>query len=301
MILQKSGSENLSLSVNKNLVLGIKSGVYFLSVRDILERYEYDGYGKRTVLDVDFVAKSSFGGYTNVGFTGQRLDLLDNGNLTMNYYKNRWYDTETGRFISHDPLGIVPEGYIKGFSPIGQYSHGTNIYQYVENIPVNKFDPFGLIAKHCCDSILPKLFTHPDVALAYSKATAAKDRDGETCLKDIGCGPCSSPTILGYYSISERKIIICTGNPPGTNVSTTRKVLIHELVHAVQCEGNHSCARCMKKEYEAYSLSNMCSSDVNCINRAWSSCSGKSVCAGKKAADYYGRFTYPPTMPSSPR
>ena len=93
---------------------------------------------------MDFVAKSSFGGYTNVGFTGQRIDVLDSGNLTMNYYKNRWYDAETGRFISHDPLGIVPEGYENGFNVYSQYSNGLLLYNYTSNNPINGTDQLGL-------------------------------------------------------------------------------------------------------------------------------------------------------------
>ena len=131
-----------------------------------LERYEYDGYGKRTVLDVDFVAKSSFGGYTNVGFTGQRIDILDDGNLTMNYYKNRWYDAETGRFMSHDPLGIVPEGY---YFPIVQNIDGSNYFQFVKANPMAYIDRYGFAAGFYASD--------PHTGLIVE----VKNSDGETC------------------------------------------------------------------------------------------------------------------------
>ena len=100
-----------------------------MSVRDILERYEYDAYGKLMVYDSNYVVKASGSDYTNVGFTGQRIDILDDGNLTMNYYKNRWYDAETGRFISHDPLGYLAD---------------INMYQYVRSNSIVLTDSLGL-------------------------------------------------------------------------------------------------------------------------------------------------------------
>ena len=48
-------------------------------------------------------------------------------NLT--YYRARYYDPAAGRFIGEDPLGPTTS---------------TDLYQYVENNPVNLIDPFGL-------------------------------------------------------------------------------------------------------------------------------------------------------------
>jgi len=45
------------------------------------------------------------------------------------YYRARWYDPQSARFISEDPIGV------KG---------GLNFYAYVENDPINDSDPFGL-------------------------------------------------------------------------------------------------------------------------------------------------------------
>jgi RHS repeat-associated protein len=36
------------------------------------------------------------------------MDILDNGNLKVMDYRHRYYDTYTGRFLQHDPLGITP-------------------------------------------------------------------------------------------------------------------------------------------------------------------------------------------------
>ena len=58
---------------------------------DIGERFEYTAYGERISLDSGFnpLATTSF---FSISFTGQRQDDLDGGNLSLMYYKNRYYD-----------------------------------------------------------------------------------------------------------------------------------------------------------------------------------------------------------------
>jgi len=46
------------------------------------------------------------------------------------YYRARYYDPTLERFISEDPIGLLSNDY--------------NVYRYVENNPINKFDPSGL-------------------------------------------------------------------------------------------------------------------------------------------------------------
>ncbi|MBI9019095.1 MAG: hypothetical protein JEZ07_17730 [Phycisphaerae bacterium] len=75
---------------------------------NVQRRYEYDAFGKRSEYAADFTnPTSSF--YNPIAYTGQRLDGLDNNTLPLMYFKNRYYDTETGRFITHDPLSY-PDG-----------------------------------------------------------------------------------------------------------------------------------------------------------------------------------------------
>src|SRR5258706_57701 len=51
----------------------------------------------------------------------------------LSYYRNRYYDQQTARFIDEDPIGIAG---------------GANLYQYSGNNPAAFTDPFGL----CADS-----------------------------------------------------------------------------------------------------------------------------------------------------
>ncbi|GAB4351236.1 MAG: hypothetical protein Kow0099_35240 [Candidatus Abyssubacteria bacterium] len=47
----------------------------------------------------------------------------------MYYYRARFYDPRTGRFLTQDPIGFLG---------------GINLYAYVKNNPVGWLDPFGL-------------------------------------------------------------------------------------------------------------------------------------------------------------
>lgn len=58
-------------------------------------------------------------------FPGQYYDA-ETG-LHCNYH--RYYDPQTGRYLSPDPIGLVG---------------GMNLFVYVQNNPVNEVDPFGL-------------------------------------------------------------------------------------------------------------------------------------------------------------
>jgi len=57
-------------------------------------------------------------------YTGRELD--DSG---LYYYRNRYYDSEIGRFTTEDPKG---------------FEAGVNFYTYVKNNPLSGNDPYGL-------------------------------------------------------------------------------------------------------------------------------------------------------------
>ena len=66
------------------------------------------------------------GGDVQAGFTG--AGGTPNG-LGLVYLRNRWYDPQTGRFLSQDPIGLA---------------RGLNLYAYAGNNPSSFADPFGL-------------------------------------------------------------------------------------------------------------------------------------------------------------
>ncbi|MCK4292071.1 MAG: hypothetical protein KAY65_02655 [Planctomycetes bacterium] len=117
----------------------------------VVERYEYDAYGNCYILEPNFApdpdGKSDYG--NPYLFTGRRVDILDANSLKIQYNRNRYYDQCTGRWLTHDPLGIVPPGdpHRNLFRPLGQYGDGANLYEYGNTDPILNHDPWGLARK----------------------------------------------------------------------------------------------------------------------------------------------------------
>jgi RHS repeat-associated protein len=84
----------------------------------VVQTYRYDAYG-------NVLTELNQGFENPYAFTG-RVWEKDNG---LYYYRTRFYDPKTGRFLSRDPLGFLT---------------GTYLYGYVNNNPVNAIDPLGL-------------------------------------------------------------------------------------------------------------------------------------------------------------
>ncbi|HWZ45990.1 MAG TPA: RHS repeat-associated core domain-containing protein [Candidatus Saccharimonadales bacterium] len=103
--------------------------------------YEQDGLGSVTSLSIstgvlaDTYTYNSFGALTAATgtlanpfqYTGRDYDA----ETGLRYYRARYYDPVTGRFISEDPA---------------QFWGDINFYQYVNNTPVNMLDPTGLLS-----------------------------------------------------------------------------------------------------------------------------------------------------------
>jgi len=112
---------------------------------DVVERYEYNAYGDCNVMDDSYVSRTGSSYGNPYLFTGRRLDVLDSGDLKIMYYRNRYYDPDTGRFLTHDPLGITPNAQQpNSFGIIGQFNDGSNLYEYAGSNVVAHSDPYGL-------------------------------------------------------------------------------------------------------------------------------------------------------------
>jgi len=81
----------------------------------VVERYEYvedphwrDAYGNATILDAQCAIRNTSLYGNPYLFTASRVDILDSGSLKIQYNRNRYYDYYTGRWLTHDPLGIDP-------------------------------------------------------------------------------------------------------------------------------------------------------------------------------------------------
>jgi RHS repeat-associated protein len=83
----------------------------------VANTYTYDSFGKLT---------ASTGAVVNpVQYTARETD----SETGLYYYRARYYDSSTGRFLSEDPTS---------------FHGGINFYSYVANDPVNRIDPTGL-------------------------------------------------------------------------------------------------------------------------------------------------------------
>ena len=86
---------------------------------NIVNKYAYDEFGK--VLSQEEAIPNPF------KYVGQ-FGVMDEGNGLL-YMRARYYDPESGRFISKDPIGFA--------------GGDLNLYAYVGNNPVNAIDPEG--------------------------------------------------------------------------------------------------------------------------------------------------------------
>jgi RHS repeat-associated protein len=131
---------------------------------------------------------SGTGGSVNpeTGFGGATTPNQSGG---FTYLRNRWYDPQTGRFLTQDPIGLAG---------------GVNLYAYAGNNPVANSDPFGLKCegRGNCTQSDGGVIAQGDAAekewMAYENAqTMAVLRGGLGILHDLvySCGemPCVSP------------------------------------------------------------------------------------------------------------
>jgi RHS repeat-associated protein len=91
---------------------------------DVAESYTYTAYGEVTVFDVNGneLDKSLLGNrYT---FQGREIDY----STGLYNFRARWYDAETGHWLSKDPIGI---------------NGGLNQYVFCDNNPIMFIDPDG--------------------------------------------------------------------------------------------------------------------------------------------------------------
>jgi RHS repeat-associated protein len=86
---------------------------------NVVARYDYDPYGRRTKVSGTMDADFGYAGYYYHAMSGLYLTVY------------RGYDGDNGTFINRDPMGEAG---------------GLNLYDYVENDPVNAVDPDGHFA-----------------------------------------------------------------------------------------------------------------------------------------------------------
>ena len=115
------------------------------SAGTVVERYEYDAYGKPRIMNASYsvIPSSAYG--NPYMFTGRNADRLDGGSFWLQYNRNRYYSYTIGRWMTRDPLGVVPDAQSpNAFTIRGQYKDGLSLYEYVKSESLLLTDPSGL-------------------------------------------------------------------------------------------------------------------------------------------------------------
>jgi RHS repeat-associated protein len=107
----------------------------------IAQSYTYDSFGNTTA------SSGSLRNYFQ--YTGREFDTETN----LYYYRARYYDPSTGRFLSEDPI---------------HFRAGPDFYAYVRNRPILFSDPNGL-----CESPIHRALCSPAVVLVSAVGSLA--------------------------------------------------------------------------------------------------------------------------------
>ena len=152
----------------------------------VVESYEYDAYGNTVIRDAAGNELTESGIGNRYLFQGREIDWATG----LYYFRARWYDPRTGRWLSKDPLGIAG---------------GLNLYEFCANNPVNFIDPDGLDVVYLDDSDAVRGAGHAASAVgndlygwAYYSFGMGDDRGGSQRL-----GTHDNMTIRHYRTFAE--------------------------------------------------------------------------------------------------
>jgi RHS repeat-associated protein len=148
-VIQKDSLNNIKATyvygtwVDEILSMNIDSSQYFFHPNalgsvstitnkfgNVVERYEYDPYGKVDLFDASDNQISSPVSKNEFSFCGRQVDF-ETGNIN---FRNRDYKAGFGRFNQRDPLGFLDD---------------FSMYGYARCNPVNFTDPYGLKTVIC--------------------------------------------------------------------------------------------------------------------------------------------------------
>ena len=101
----------------------------------VVNSYDYDAYGNFEAISETVASLYAY--------TGREYD----GESGLYYVRARYYDPQTGRFLSEDPIGFA--------------AADANLYRYVFNNPTNLTDPSGRIIGKLLSDFLKDFFPGP--------------------------------------------------------------------------------------------------------------------------------------------
>ena len=108
-------------------------------------KYEYDSWGNHIVKNADGTINNSadfIGNLNPIRYRGYYYD----SDINLYYLKTRYYDPETGRFVTIDDVKFIAPNTI----------NGLNLYTYCADNPVMRLDPSGSHRSECNENCLYK-------------------------------------------------------------------------------------------------------------------------------------------------
>ncbi|MGL6193823.1 MAG: RHS repeat-associated core domain-containing protein [Thermoguttaceae bacterium] len=187
LVLRESGDERLySLAdANWNVVAVCDN------TAEVMERYNYDAFGRTIVLAPDFSERNESAYNWNRTFIGQVLD----SETGLMLYRNRYYSPTLGRFISRDPIGYRSVNSHEDVDFYDDEEHvlqieNVNLYGYLRNNSTTLLDPSGL-QKQCND------FTNATCIAACGEVFAKNNSFQKMC--EMVCKTTTSKTCKGLF------------------------------------------------------------------------------------------------------
>ena len=141
----------------------------------VVESYEYDAYGNTKIFNASGTELTTSAIGNRYMFQGREYDSATG----LYYFRARWYDPDTGRWLSKDPVGI--EG-------------GLNQYVFCDNNPVNNVDPtgnFSILIAVCAITIAVVVFAVANSIISGSSRSkkiddAQFDKEHKKSMKEYG-------------------------------------------------------------------------------------------------------------------
>jgi RHS repeat-associated protein len=163
----------------------------------VQERYEYDAYGNPHIMDASYGPRSTSLYGNSYLFTGRELDILDYGSLKIQYNRNRYYDSYTGRWTTHDPLGIAPDPqFCDGSLALEECQSGSKAYESPEVALLRELETFGATQSlQNLGSFDPPKQYYPSLSLyeyVNSHPVVGLDPSGKFIGKALACAICSA-------------------------------------------------------------------------------------------------------------
>ena len=122
---------------------------YVDSQNNVVARWQYDAWGN--VVDEYFAASAVALSRIRYRFQGREWSAATG----LINFRLRWYDAETGRWLSKDPIGI---------------SGGLNLYVFCEEDPVNHRDPDGNVLIFAPALVFPPIAAAAAAAIIVANA-----------------------------------------------------------------------------------------------------------------------------------